>query len=106
MLLPSGRTAAAAVIRGHDHRRLPAMRRVRLVGRPELGEEAVRAARRVEVLVVAAGVRPVIGLAERNVQHARPVACDGGERSLEGEVVITNVVPVAGDLFGDAVELG
>jgi hypothetical protein len=70
--LPAREAAPAAVV-GRDHERgLAAVLVHALHLVPELAGEAVEALGGVQVVVVAAGVRPVVRLAVRDVEDARP----------------------------------
>src|SRR5215475_3735425 len=84
---------AAPVIYGDDDRGLSFVPLVRLQVIPQLAQITVKAIQRVERLVVAPVVRPVIGLVERDVEGARLVAFQMRHCETERVVIVTHAVP-------------
>jgi hypothetical protein len=70
VLLPLRETAPTAVIGGDDERRVAALLRHRLHGVPKLADEPIHAVRALEHEIVAALVRPIVGLAVADEKDA------------------------------------
>ena len=64
------------MVGGEEQRRVAGVLRHRLERVPESPDKLVAAAGGVEVAVVAPQVRPLVGLAEHDVKHPRPVLAD------------------------------
>ena len=71
MIAPFLRSFAAAVIGRKNQRGVAAIFGDRLRELPNCAEISIDAMRGVEIFGVLAGVRPVVGFAERNVEHFR-----------------------------------
>src|SRR5262249_49613399 len=101
---PVGSRPATAMIRRDEQMCVVSIVRLRLDPRPELAHVPVYSGISVEYLIVAAIVRRVAGLVERDVQDAGPYRRQVMHRQTEGEGVVADAVPRRTRLLLDLVE--